>query len=397
MASAVVQLSHTCSPDLNDSPTTTPFQTRVPSPMLGNLIAHQQLHGEEAVSRIRSSFNLRESQKVAVGMADGSAEVPAAVKYKYLACYFLFNLGLTLFNKAIMNEFPYPYLMTAHHAFTAWIGTSVLLSRGYFTLSQVGGSKVKLHGFSLLYTINIAISNASLAMVTVPFHQVVRATSPAFTILIYREVYGGIYTKEIYLSLIPVIAGVGLATYGDYYATTGGFLLTILGAFLASAKTVATNRLQTAGLHLSSLELLHRMSFLAFPQALAMSIVAGEINIVSEKLGIQAHIGTTSIDVVGSGLKIGLILLVNGAMAFGLNVISFMSNKKVGALTMTVAGNVKQIIAVVLSVVFWNLKISTLNAIGIALTLAGGLLYAHVSMRGNTRLPNSDIEKAEEK
>jgi hypothetical protein len=38
-----------------------------------------------------------------------------------------------------------------------------------------------------------------------------------------------------------------------------------------------------------------------------------------------------------STTQLGLLIL-NGAMAFGLNVVSFTANKKVGALSMTVAG-----------------------------------------------------------
>lgn len=228
------------------------------------------------------------------------------------------------------------------------------------------------------------------AMVTVPFHQIVRATTPVSTILIYREIYGCTYTKGIYLSLVPLIIGVGLATYGDYYATTEGFLYTLLGALLASAKTVATNRLQTAGLHLSALELLHRMSFLAFPQALAMSWLAGEFNLTLWNPSSGTHINVVQ-------LKLGLNLAINSLMALGLNVTSFAANKKVGALTMTVAANVKQIMAVMLSMVFWDLKIGALNILGIALTLAGGILYARMSMLAGGRLPTLDIEKAGEK
>ena len=33
------------------------------------------------------------------------------------------------------------------------------------------------------------------------------------------------------------------------------------------------------------------------------------------------------------------VLLLNGALAFGLNVVSFTANKKAGALSMTVAGS----------------------------------------------------------
>jgi hypothetical protein len=43
-------------------------------------------------------------------------------------------------------------------------------------------------------------------------------------------------------------------------------------------------------------------------------------------------------------------ILFNGAVAFGLNVVSFTANKKAGALTMDVAANVKQVLTIVLCV-----------------------------------------------
>ena len=63
-----------------------------------------------------------------------------------------------------------------------------------------------------------------------------RSTCPVFTIVIYRVFYGRSYSNATYLSLIPIIFGVGLATYGDYYFTRNGFLLTLLGVALASVK-----------------------------------------------------------------------------------------------------------------------------------------------------------------
>ena len=234
------------------------------------------------------------------------------------------------------------------------------------------------------------------AMVTVPYHQVVRATTPVFTILIYRVFFQGTYSNAIYWSLVPVVFGVGLATYGDYYASTAGLLLTILGAFLAALKTVATNRLQTAGLHLSALELLYRMSFLAVPQALVMSWLAGEMDMskiswsVAKSIAVDEMMAPT----IPSG-QVGCLIL-NGMMAFGLNVVSFTTNKKVGALTMTVAANVKQIMTIVLSQLFWHLETGMINTTGIALTLAGGALYAYFSMRKVVKsvTPVEDMEKA---
>ena len=69
-----------------------------------------------------------------------------------------------------------------------------------------------------------------------PFHQILRSTTPIFTILIYRLRYNRSYSTRTYLSLIPIVVGVGYATYGDYYFTPIGFLLTLLGVILAAVK-----------------------------------------------------------------------------------------------------------------------------------------------------------------
>lgn len=45
--------------------------------------------------------------------------------------------------------------------------------------------------------------------------------------------------------MIPLILGVGLATYGDYYFTNMGFILTFVGVVLAAIK-VCLQRLSFA-------------------------------------------------------------------------------------------------------------------------------------------------------
>ena len=191
-------------------------------------------------------------------------------------------------------------------------------------------------------------------MVTIPFHQVVRATTPVFTVMIYRVLFHASYSNATYSSLVPVIVGVGLATYGDYAATILGFIMTLCGAFLAAVKTVTTNRIQTGSLRLSAMEVLYRMSPLALVQSLVLAYLSGEMAAFQTYMLVEHRLS----------IKIIVVLVVNGVIAFGLNVISFAANKKVGALTMTVAANVKQILTIVLSVAFFKLVVGKMHALG---------------------------------
>lgn len=142
-----------------------------------------------------------------------------------------------------------------------------------------------------------------------------------------------------------------------------GFVLTVLGTVLAAIKTVVTNRVQVGRLKLHPLDLLLRMSPLAFIQTMIYSYVTGEMIEVVEFCQTKLT------------FSVILALLINGIIAFFLNVVSFTANKKTSALTMTVAGNVKQVLSIVLAVMIFNLNITFMNLTGIMLTLAGGAWY----------------------
>ncbi|THG99494.1 hypothetical protein EW026_g2873 [Hermanssonia centrifuga] len=291
--------------------------------------------------------------------------------------------------------------------------------------------------FSTLYAVNIAVSNASLHLVTVPFHQVVRATTPIFTMMLSMLLYNTGYSREKLYSLMPVILGVVLATYGDYYFTAWGLCLTLVGTVLASLKTVFTNVLQSSPkpdsrplsvtpkmpqpvalqykrprdepigwqdlslvtsyirtllpprLDLHPLDLLTRMSPLAFVQCLMYAYMSGELGRIGTSMwwfGVSNH----GADLVQNGkhqmdLVQVLILLFNGCIAFGLNVVSFSANGKVGALSMTVAANVKQVLTILFAVSLFDLTITPTNALGISATLIGGAWYAWVEYNTKRR------------
>jgi hypothetical protein len=112
-----------------------------------------------------------------------------------------------------------------------------MMQMGYFKLSQLGRREnLAPVGFSALFTANIAVSNLSLATVSVPFYQTMCMLCPIFTILIYRVYYGRTYSTMTYLSLLPLIIGAAMTTLGEMSFTDAGFLLTVLGVTLAALK-----------------------------------------------------------------------------------------------------------------------------------------------------------------
>ena len=191
-------------------------------------------------------------------------------------------------------------------------------------------------------------------MVSLPTHQLIRALTPFFTVLLCNLSMGTTYPLRVYCSLLPLVFGVILATTGEYSSSKLGNALTLVGALLASIKTVATNRLQTAGLRFPALELIWRMNTLAFWQAMVVAGLNGELREVSRQIG-----GFTE-DYFGAMQHVFL----NAALAFGLNVSSYSTNRLVGALAMSVGGNVKQVVAVGLAAQIWGTQVGLAFVLG---------------------------------
>lgn len=126
----------------------------------------------------------------------------------WISLYFLANLGLTIHNKWVLQKlnFDYPWLLTAIHIGISGLGASFMIRKMNVCIPPQLNLKenLSLWSFSLLYTINIAISNVSLNYVSLAFHQIVRSANPAFTIILELLILGKRESSLIYLSLVPV-------------------------------------------------------------------------------------------------------------------------------------------------------------------------------------------------
>ncbi|KAJ3218189.1 UAA transporter [Dinochytrium kinnereticum] len=428
---------------------------------------HQRLQLTGLLERVSKSLLFLQSIGSGILRAVEAIDNPHVI----VVIYFLLNLSMTMYNKVIMKllRFNYPWLLTAIHTLLSCVGSRIFLGfMGSSSAStQVGfgyeaapispspnhsthlphptsadhkrdmrrkrrRNLITILLFSVLYTVNIAVSNVSLSMVSLPFHQVVRSTNPAVTLALEHLLFcKRVSNRNVYLALLMVIIGVALATLGEYEFSMPGLLMTLLGVFLSSLKGIFTNRLLVGSLKLHPLELLWRMSGLAAFQCIfvswwsgefaaflhfissisakSTSLVARSAAIISAATAALAAYGGVGVevrsDVVGplerpismngtasfamdssrtfipvSVSTLFIALLMNGVLAFFLNFISFMANRRVGALSMTVAGNVKQSMTITLSVWVFGYIITTLNGLGILLTLIGGAWYSFIGL-----------------
>ncbi|KAJ9610575.1 hypothetical protein H2200_005352 [Cladophialophora chaetospira] len=299
----------------------------------------------------------------------------------WISLYFFLNLLVTVTSKRVQTHIESAWLLATSHAVATFIVTSLLSWLRVHTAPNgvPDGQRGKDHGdihqeslepatdprqhltknahilipLSLLYTLNIVVSNWTLGLVSLTMHQTIRATVPAITVVVsitilrksWRDYSFGVY-GALALTICGVIwainaTGPSTSDVGSVSSTTpSGFAWTFFGAILAVAKTIAANHLQKPshknrwGLGLSSSVLVRYCSLCSMCTTILVASWNGEV----ERL--ISRVKSTQ-----SWIEISWLWLwsFNALATSLLNIASFETVKRCGPLAMGVASNIKQV------------------------------------------------------
>lgn len=273
-------------------------------------------------------------------------------------------------NKAVFQwaGFHFPTTVTFVHTLVSGLGAfiTVRVMRIVKPASLSWDAYQAIGSLSFLFCINILFSNISLDYVSVSFHQIVRATIPAFTVVIMFFWLSKTYSRERLLSLAPICGGVALACYGDIDFTVIGAFLTFMGSFLSALKGCVTNRILVGPMKLHTLDVLHYLGPMSAFQLAVLAYLKGEVTEVAAFWEMNGSMGLFS------------LLILNGLFAFCTNVVSFLCNKHTSPVTMTVAGNVKLVCTILFGIIMFGTVVTPLNGIGLFISIAGACYYSYV-------------------
>ncbi|KAF3456454.1 hypothetical protein FNV43_RR01104 [Rhamnella rubrinervis] len=298
---------------------------------------------------------------------------PLVLTYLYLLIYILLSSGVILYNKWVLSpkyfNFPLPITLTMIH-----MGFSGLVAFFLVRVFKVV-SPVKMT-FELYATCVIPISaffasslwfgNTAYLHISVAFIQMLKALMPVATFIMAVMCGTDKPRCDVFLNMVLVSVGVVISSYGEIHFNVVGTVYQVTGIFAEALRLVLTQvLLQKKGLTLNPITSLYYIApcsfvFLFVPWFLlekpAMEVSQIQFNF--------------------------WIFFTNALCALALNFSIFLVIGRTGAVTIRVAGVLKDWILIALStVIFPESTITGLNIIGYAIALCGVVMYNYIKVK----------------
>lgn len=268
-----------------------------------------------------------------------------------------------MFNKAVLDQmkFPFPMFLTTWHMSLATVLTQIM-SRTTNMLPAVKEQKVDQDVFmkniipvASFFSVSLVCANKAYIYLSVSYIQMLKAFTPV-AVLVFSFVAGLEKTSMMEVYIVSIICvGVAVTSVGEAMFSWTGFVFQSIAILAESSRLVLTNILMKQ-LKLDPLSSLYYI-------APACALFIGTACFIFEGQDLPwDRILTTDF---------AIIMLVNGGVAFSLNVAVVLLIGNTSALVLTLSGIVKDILLVFFSVTIFGAPVTPTQYAGYAVALMG--------------------------
>lgn len=295
------------------------------------------------------------------------------LSYTYVAIWIFLSFTVIVFNKYILDRkmynWPYPISLTMiHMAFCSSL--AYLLVRVFKLVEPVSMSRdlylKSVVPIGALYSLSLWFSNSAYIYLSVSFIQMLKALMPVAVYSIGVVFKKEAFKNETMANMVSISLGVAIAAYGEAKFDVWGVTLQLLAvAFEATRLVLIQILLNSKGISLNPITSLYYIApcclvFLSVPWLI--------VEYPSLRDNSSFHLDFA-------------IFGTNSLCAFALNLAVFLLVGKTSALTMNVAGVVKDWLLIAFS---WSVikdTVTPVNLIGYGLAFLGVAYYNHSKLQ----------------
>ncbi|CAA2960371.1 probable sugar phosphate phosphate translocator At3g14410 [Olea europaea subsp. europaea] len=300
------------------------------------------------------------------------------VTYAYILLYIALSSGQIFFNKWVLSSkeinFPYPLGLTLLHM----VFSSVLcfmLTKVLKIMKVEEGMTLDIYIYSVIpigatFAMTLWLGNTAYLYISVAFAQMLKAIMPVAVFILGVAAGLEMMSCRMLLIMSVISFGVLIASYGEISINWIGVVYQMGGVVGEALRLIFMEILvKRKGIKLNPISVMYYVS-----PCSALCLLIPWIFLEKPKMD---ELGTWSFK--------PLVLTLNSLCTFALNLSVFLVISHTSALTIRVAGVVKDWVVVLLSaLLFADTKLTLINIFGYAIAIAGVAAYNNTKLKKET-------------
>jgi len=280
------------------------------------------------------------------------------------------SISIVIVNKWVFYTYHFHFAttLTFVHFITCFIGLGLCALCGLFQIKKLNWMDVA--PLSISFCGFVVLTNLSLQYNTVGFYQIMKVLTTPFIILVEKLYYKKVHDRRIELSLIPVCVGVGLTSATDVQVNFVGTAYALAGVVITSFYQIWVGTKQKE-LGVNSMQLLFYQTPLSSFFLIFIIPFFDNVNIES----------ANSLWYYEFQFNAVALIMLSAVIAFGVNLSIFLVIGKTSPVTYNVVGHFKLCVILVSGFVVFKDPVTSLNLLGVLLTLSGIFVYTHLKLQ----------------
>jgi solute carrier family 35 protein E1 len=236
---------------------------------------------------------------------------------------------------------------------------------------------------TVLHLIGHVAGCASYNFSSISFMQIVKAAEPVVSVLCLTAFYGKRFSAGIWLSLLPIVAGVAVVSATEVNFAVAGFVTAMISNFAFVFRNIKSKEAQT-DIGLQGINLYAWMSILGTAILLPVSLAMEGSSIGTALASATAAFPSSgAVPFLGFSAQTPFVLfLLTGGLFYHLyNQTSYMCLEGISPLTYSICNTIKRVVVILAGIAVFRNPIPPINAVASAVAIAGTWFYSQAEAK----------------
>ena len=317
----------------------------------------------------------------------------------YFGIWFALSVGYSITNKRVTNVLPLPWSVATATVIVGAGFVSALWTTGLRSPPKLSAAAIRAFiPIGTFHAIGHIAGTVGTAAGSVSFAQVVKAAGPVYACGLSALVLRQSVSLRVWMSLLPIIGGVALATMKELSFAWAALLGAVVSDLALALRNVLSKRRMMGSAEERERENMTPANLFGVLTVVS-AIVSIPMALVAEGPKFMTAWPAAAAATKGGSLGLSFQILLTGLYFYGYSEVAMKALNNVHPVTHAIGNTMRRVVIMLVCMVAFRTPMTPMGAVGSACAIGGSYLYAmtkHAEKQALDKKKQDDLAEKDE-